>query len=183
MTPTPLPLHAASAERGLTLIELLIALTIGGVLMTGAYYGFNLIHTASGQNVVRLLSQAGTCMRNSLVNRPGYAGVTTSTAIQAGCFPDSNVNGAEVDDGNGHAITVAAANGPGGVANTALAFTVVGPLKPALCSQITLGLIATASSVLVNGQTAKAFGGRVDQGVIDTECAKNPNSLAYIISK
>ena len=183
MTPTPLPLHAASAERGLTLIELLIALTVTGVLMTGAYYGFNLIHTAKGQNTVRLLSQAGTCMRNSLHNRANYVGVTTNTAIQSGCFPESNVIAGRLDDGNGYEITLNPAVGAGGIADTALAFTIAASGKPVLCTQIALGLAPTASKLLVDGQEVKAFNGTWSQNLLDAGCAKATNAIVYIISK
>jgi prepilin-type N-terminal cleavage/methylation domain-containing protein len=187
MKTTLLRRSPASTERGLTLIELMISLTIAAVLMVGSYFGYNMIHSAKGQNTTRLLTQAGTCARMSFTSSPNFDGVTQTPLANAGCFADGNIvradNGvANVTDSSGHEITVAAADGPGG-AGTLLSFTLAGGMNRAVCTQIANGLLPSAAALTVHGEAVKTAAGEVDRANIATGCADARNTIVYSIQK
>ncbi len=179
---------SAASQRGLTVIELTISLTVAAVLMVGSYFGYQMIHSAQGQNEVRLLTQAGNCARNAYANQASFAGVTAASLINAGCFTDANiVRGAEgvaptLVDGTGHAVAVSLALGPGGE-NTALAFTVTGNFNTAVCTQTMRGLLPSASVLTVGGNDVRTLAGVVTPAAIDTGCAVDPNTFTYTVTK
>ena len=187
MKTTLLRRSPASTERGLTLIELVISLSIAAVLMVGSYFGYNMMHTAKGQNTTRLLTQAGTCARTSFTGNPSFAGVTNVELANAGCFPDGNVERADdgavtVTDSSGHAIAVAAANGPGG-ANTMLSFTLAGGMNRAVCTQIANGLLPSAAALMVHTSAVKTAVGAVTRANIAVGYAQADNTITYSILK
>ena len=187
MKTTLLRRSPASTERGLTLIELVISLSIAAVLMVGSYFGYNMVHTAKGQNTTRLLTQAGTCARTSFTGNPSFAGVSATELADAGCFADGNVarnadGVATVTDSSGHAIEVAAAVGPGG-ANTMLSFTLAGGMNRAVCTQIANGLLPSAAALMVHTSRVKAVDGEVTRANIAAGCAEVANAITYSILK
>ncbi len=187
MKTTLLRRSPASTERGLTLIELMISLSIAAVLMVGSYFGYNMVHTAKGQNTTRLLTQAGTCARTSFTGSPNFAGISETELADAGCFPDGNVvrsggGDVTVTDSSGHAIGVTPADGPGGN-DTMLSFTLAGGMNRAVCTQIVNGLLPSAATLTVHTSDVKDAAGAVDRANIAIGCAEDDNRIIYSIQK
>ena len=179
---------ATSTQRGLTLVELMIALSIAAVLMVGSYYGYSMMYTAKAQNTVRLLTHAGTCARTSFATGANFEGVSATVLADAGCFPEGNVTRdaggvATVTNGYGHAITVAAVNGPGDSPNTMLSFTVAGPMNRSVCTQIANGLLPSASALTVGAEEVKTSAGAIARASIPTGCAEAGNAIVYSVVK
>ncbi len=178
---------SAASQRGLTVIELTISLTVAAVLMVGSYFGYQMIHTAQAQNEVRLLSQAGTCARNVYANQASFVDVTARSLTNAGCFTDANVvrandGGITLVDASGHALTVAAAAGQGGP-GTALEFSVAGTFSKAVCAQTIRGLLPSAGALAVGGLDVKTLAGVVTLGNIETGCDVDDNRFTYTVTK
>jgi prepilin-type N-terminal cleavage/methylation domain-containing protein len=187
MKATLLRRSPASTERGLTLIELMISLSIAAVLMVGSYFGYNMVHTAKGQNTTRLLTQAGTCARTSFTGSPNFAGISETELADAGCFADGNVvrrdgGAVNVTDSSGHTIGVEAADGPAG-RDTMLSFTLAGGMNRAVCTQIVNGLLPSAAALTVERIEVKTVDGAVHRREISAGCAEDDNRIIYSILK
>ncbi len=186
-TPSLHPL-ATSTQRGLTLVELMIALSIAAVLMVGSYYGYSMMYTAKAQNTVRLLTHAGTCARTSFATGANFTGVSATELADAGCFPEGNVTRgdagvATVTNSDGRAVTVAAANGPGDSPDAMLSFTVAGPMDRSVCTQIANGLLPSASALTVGAQEVKTSAGAIERARIPAGCAAANNAIVYSVVK
>ena len=178
---------AASAQRGLTLIELLISIGIAAVLMVGSFFGYRLIFTAKSQNEVRLLTQAGSCMVQSFSTRLDFTGANAQWAAEAGCFPERNIKGTgkkiQIIDAHGKEIKIASAEGPMNEANMAIEFTIPGQLKKEACIQTVMGLIPTVARLTVNGKLVKQFDGSLSMDAIAPNCAQKTNSIVFDMTK
>lgn len=111
--------HAVSgsrtAQRGLTIVELMIGLTVVGVFLAAAAYGYQLIFTSKGQNEMKYLDQAIECSRQIRANAPTFAGTTTAMMANNNCFPNTLVvnkgtPGATVTNSFGGSITTTPVN-------------------------------------------------------------------------
>lgn len=178
---------AASAQRGLTLVELMIAIMIAAVLMIGSFFGYRLIHTAHAQNDIRLLNQAGNCVTQSYVTLPNFNGISAATVADTACFPKSNVrinaNTSTLTTASGQTITVAAVEGPDHAADGAVAFTITAPIKKETCIQTAMGLLNSASRLVVGNKVVKEFSDTLTVSNINPGCAEADNSIQYIVAK
>ena len=178
---------AASAQRGLTLIELLISIGIAAVLMVGSFFGYRLIFTAKSQNEVRLLTQAGSCMVQSFSTRLDFTGANAQWAAEAGCFPEGNIKddgkAIQIIDAHGKAIGIKSAPGPMEQADMAIEFTIPGQLKKEACIQTAMGLLPTVGRLLVAGVAIKQFDGSLYIKEIAPNCAKKENAIVFDMTK
>ena len=165
------------AQEGLTLIELLIALAISAILIAGAYYGYQAVFSAKGQNDGQLLAQAAQCARNMYSNAPDFTGVTASNLAASNCFPAGNVSGTApsqiVKDSNGYLISAAPATLS--TSNDAIAFTLAN-VPSSLCTQI-LPALGPAASQLTAGPHGSgsatpivAYGGAYSPNLVGAAC-------------
>jgi prepilin-type N-terminal cleavage/methylation domain-containing protein len=179
-----------NSQAGLTLIELLIALAISAILVAGAYYGYQAVSSAKGQNDASLLTQAAQCARNQYANSPDFSGVSASILAASQCFPSGNVSGTVpsqvVKDSNGYIITATSSNLS--TANDSISFTISGVPGP-LCSQIlpNLGPAAarlSAGPVGNGGQTTVLpYGGSYNPGQVGIACASGLNDIQFTVTK
>lgn len=177
-------------QRGLTLIETVIALLIGAVIIAGAVIGYQVVYGAKGQNDAQLLSQAAQCARSTYNNSPDFSGVSVSTLAGNGCFPPSNVSGAigaqTVKDTNGYSINAQATTLNS--ANDSIAFTISG-VPTNVCTQI-MAALAPSASQLTGGPvgsgsatTVMPYGGTYNPGAVPTACGASLNDVIYTITK
>lgn len=179
-----------SAQRGLTLIELLIALAISGILIAGAYYGYQAVNGAKGQNDASLLTQAAQCARNLYANSPDFTGVNISSLAASQCFPVGNVSGSPgsqtVKDSNGYVVTAAPATLS--TTNDSVSFT-LGSVPATLCAQV-LPALAPAASQLTAGSAGNgaatavvAYGGGYQAGQVGVACAPGLDDIIFTVTK
>ena len=177
-------------QEGLTLIELLIALAISAILLAGAYYGYQAVFSAKGQNDGRLLAQAAQCARNLYANSPDFTGVTAANLAASSCFPAGNVSGTApnqvVKDSNGYVINAAPATLS--TNNDAIAFTLAS-VPSSLCTQI-MPALAPASSQLTGGAagsggstTVVAYGGGYNPGQVGVACPSGLDDIVFTVTK
>lgn len=108
-------IRSRAKQRGLTIVELMIGLTVIGVFLAAAAYGYQLIFTSKGQNEMKYLDQAMECSRQIASNQATYAGFTTALMANNNCFPNTLVVGkgtaaATVNNSFGGAITTTPVN-------------------------------------------------------------------------
>lgn len=177
-------------QAGLTLIELLIALAISAILLVGAFYGYQAVWGAKGQNDGQLLAQAAQCARNIYSNAPDFTGISASNLAASSCFPAGNVSGTSpnftVKDSNGYVLTAAPATLT--TTNDAVSFT-LSAIPKDLCSQILPALAPAASQMTAgpagNGSatTVVAYGGSFQPGAIGVACSGGTNDIIFTVTK
>lgn len=177
-------------QEGLTLIELLIALAISAILLAGAYYGYQAVFGAKGQNDGQLLAQAAQCARNLYSNSADFTGVTAANLAASSCFPEGNVSGTApnqtVKDSNGYVITAAPATLS--TTNDSISFT-LSSVPSSLCTQI-MPALAPASSQLTGGShgsgsatTVVGYGGSYNPGQVGVACPAGLDDIIFTVTK
>jgi prepilin-type N-terminal cleavage/methylation domain-containing protein len=151
--------HAQRAkQRGLTIVELMIGLTVVGVFLAAAAYGYQLIFTSKAQNEMKYLDQAMECSRSITANQATYNGITTAVMANNNCFPNNLVvgkgtAGAIVNNTFGGAITTAAVNLNG--TNDGLEFTSTNVPSDVCVNMLRLLTKPARVSVQANGAGAQ----------------------------
>ena len=106
---------AAKAQRGYSIMELLIVFLVVGVLMAALRYGYNLVYGSKAQADVKYMEYAMDCARSTFDNYSSYSTATIGTLANNNCFPPNLVTGkgsstAYVSNKYGGLITVSPTN-------------------------------------------------------------------------
>ena len=180
------------AQRGFTVLEIIVVLVVGSILAALAVYGWQLTHQAKGQDESSLMTFAGTCAKGVYSNSPDFTGVTISALATPanGCFPAKDVSGSAgnytVKDSYGHVITATPATLAN--ANDSVAFTISGVSdQDCAAAMQTLG---TTASQLTGGPVGNGgatpvlpYQGAYSPTNAATACAATSNDIIYYVSK
>jgi type II secretory pathway pseudopilin PulG len=93
--------------RGVTMLETLLVVGVGGVLIAGAFLGYNVVNKDNGtqqlsQNAVQMIGKI-----KSAYGSGAFTGMTATTIQQMGALPSGwSVSGANIVDNFGNNITL-----------------------------------------------------------------------------
>lgn len=194
-------------QKGYTIIELGIALTIIAVLIVAGLAGVNTVLTNSRAN--SQIEESGVVLAKlqSMLTSTSVSGMNTAGAVGSSYFPASRVSGSTVTNRfNGNefvasnsAELTSTANGVAAAANVGAIYTITGVPK-AVCANIASSLATLANAAwihttataegtagAVGGFTAstsqiKAPGGQVLGAKVGTQCnAADTVNLAFFL--
>lgn len=150
---TPAVVALPRKARGLTLIELLIALVIAAGLLFGIFF---LVNVANDRTIVREETQAFNSMINDVRTKfraqGTYAGITPAIMIQLGLVPPNMINGNVIRTGWNTNLAVAPIN-LNGQANDGIAFTYTMPRRS--CPDFVDGVQAAVSRITIGADVVK----------------------------
>lgn len=170
---------ALKHQSGLTLIELtlgialvLVVIGIGILVYNGRQQSS---HSYSGESGLLALV-AGVKQINP---NPSYTGLTTGVIISAKAAPSNMVNGTELVNDWGGAVTVAATNYNGGTGN---AFAVTYESVPSSECNTLVNAVAPNFQVIIVGKTTvknEAAGTYPTAATVATACVNGTNSVVF----
>jgi len=184
-------------QKGFTIVELSIVLTIIAVLVVAGLSGINTLIT-SNKAVTQI--EDGTRVITKLQNfvSTGSSGVTTAAAKGMGLFPASRLTAAGVSNVFGGSELVVANNADlDGVSAKLGAIYTISGLPKQVCADVGAALATLAYSAWsstgftteanTNAPTANQFktkGGTINTAVLGTGCSgdTNNNGLSFLIS-
>lgn len=139
--------------RGLTLIEILIALVIAAGLLFGIFF---LVNIANDRTIVREETQVFNSMINDVRTKfraqGTYAGITPAIMIQLGIVPPNMINGNVIRTGWNTNLAVAPIN-LNGQANDGIAFTYTLPRRS--CPDFVDGVQAAVARITIGADVVK----------------------------
>lgn len=123
-------------QKGLTLIETLIALLVLGVVIAGALLLYSRANASSAANATQNQLLALTTAVREISPGPSFTGITQSTLVTARKAPSDMVNGTNLVNKFGGPVTIAAATyGTGAPAGNAFTISFAG-VPADVCSSV-----------------------------------------------
>lgn len=139
-------------QKGLTLIELLIALVIGATILFGVFYVAQVVSQKSKVSDAVQSMNTIVADTSSLYQSVGnYSGVSASALINNGKIPASMVSGTTIQNQFGGTITPTAVPFNGGI-NNAVQYSYTNVPKDS-CSSMVQALSGTFDRIVVGGTT------------------------------
>jgi type II secretory pathway pseudopilin PulG len=177
---------ARKAQRGISLIQVLVAISVGGLFTyIAVVYGLDKVNQTKVQNEVTALAdlKANVVAYGSRVGTFTAANATSAVLVGQQLFPEGVVNGTAaapvVSNGWGGSITVAV-----GTVNTAgdsLVFTSPGYPEQA-CAVLGTSLDSVASRIVIGATVTKAAGGATDPAAVNTACAAGGDNNTIVVT-
>lgn len=195
------PEHMPAQQKGYTIVELAIALTIISVLIVAGLAGVSSVLTSSKANAQ--IEDSGRAMSKlqSILSSSSVSGIDTNSGVGMGLFPSSRVAGTTpnqtVANTFGGSEFLASNNSPvdGAATNTAAIYTITS-IPKAVCADIATSLAPLSSSAYVAATNAtaalktvnaaeivKTSGGVADAAAIGTKCNANALGTVYFFLK
>lgn len=175
----------ARRQRGMTLVETMIAIAIGLIIVAVGIKGVRgAMADSRSTDEVGDLPKIFSNLQKVYAQRPSFAGATQAIFVNNNAFPDSMVTSGSTNVTNrwGGAVTVAVTSIGGGT-NNALTYETTG-VPSAECSNVIPQLENVVRIVTVNGTSVKADKNPTDLSALGTACSAGVSSdVIYTISK
>lgn len=177
--------HIRNKQAGLTMVELLIALTMSLLLIAGVGYGASKF-IASNKTKTSLEDMPLIFAKTQKIysSAATYSGINITNLVNNRAFPAELVVAGTpptVNNRYGGAITVAA--GTIVSANDGVLFNLSNVDQDA-CTDLVNGLQNTTAQVQVNTVVVKPIGGTLDVTALGTNCnSSSTNVVAFLIGK
>lgn len=158
-------------QKGLTLIELSIALAIAAALLFGLFYVVNVANAKRiVNNEAQTLTMMGNDLRTKFSGQGSFAGLNTSTLIQIGIPPETMIEGTTLRTGFSTPVTVSATN-VNGQANDGFEFDYT-QFPSRSCSDFVMAAAQNFSRVTIGSTVVKNIGtGNTDTEITVAELA------------
>jgi prepilin-type N-terminal cleavage/methylation domain-containing protein len=175
----------ARRQRGMTIIETMIAVTIGVVIVALAIKGVGgILADSRSSSEVGELPTIFSNLQKVYSQRSSFAGATQAIFVNNQAFPSSMVTSGSTNVTNrwGGAVTVAVTSITGGT-NNALTYETTG-VPSSECASVIPQLDNVVRVVTVNGTSVKADRNSTDLSALGTACSTtSSNDVIYTISK
>ena len=159
--------NGGSRQKGLTLIELMISLSIAAIVLAGIYAVYQgTTNDQSTTTEIRSAQAIASKIRNIFPNgRNNYSGLSNQMVINAQGFPaNMNTSGTTVYNTWAGTVTVAANAAPG--------FDITyGSVPKYACQPFVAGAEVGFYAIKIGTTTVKTSGGVLDMTAVGTACA------------
>jgi len=170
--------QSLNKQRGLTLVETLVAVVVGLIILAGAFVVFGMITSSNKlSNAEQDLTTTQLNIKQLYQGQPNYTGLSNAVAFAANVFPQDMATSAinVIDQWNG-AVTLAADANP-----TEFDITFAGVPQDA-CIKFASFEFGQWVSLTINGTNIPQTQGTSPVTVAATACVAGPNNAVVWVS-